>query len=88
MSRSPLHVCFYANQCKWSKAFITELAATPYKEGGQWQTCGTVSKTVDGEAKQHRFIRADRFSDEDAAADHAILKGQQIIDQLGERVFS
>ena len=31
MSRPPLHVCFYANQCKWSKAFITELAATPYK---------------------------------------------------------
>ena len=64
------------------------IAATPYKEGGQWQTCGLVSKTIDGEAKQHRFIRADRFSDEDAAADHAILKGQQIVDQLGERVFS
>ena len=64
------------------------IAATPYKEGGQWQTCGTVSKTVDGEAKQHRFIRADRFADEDAAAGHAIMKGQQIVDQLGERVFS
>ena len=63
------------------------IAATPYKEGGQWQTCGTVTKTVNGEVKEHRFIRADRFSDEDAAADHAILKGQQIVDQLGERVF-
>ena len=40
------------------------IAATPYKEGGQWQTCGTVSKTIDGAVKQHRFIRADRFSDE------------------------
>ena len=64
------------------------IAATPYKEGGQWQTCGTVSKTIDGEVKEHRFIRADRFTDEEAAADHAILKGQQIIDQMGERVFS
>ena len=64
------------------------IAATPYKEGGQWQTCGTVTKTVDGEAKQHRFIRADRFADEEAAADHALMKGQQIVDQLGERVFS
>ena len=64
------------------------IAATPYKEGGQWQTCGTVSKTIDGAVKEHRFIRADRFSDEEAAADHAILKGQQIVDQLGERVFS
>ena len=31
MSRAPIHVCFYSNQCKWSKAFITELAQTPYK---------------------------------------------------------
>lgn len=64
------------------------IAATPYKEGGQWQTCGTVTRAIDGEVKQHRFIRADRFTDEEAAADHAILKGQQIVDQLGERVFS
>lgn len=63
------------------------IAATPYKEGGQWQTCGTVSKTVNGEVKEHRFVRADRFADEDGAADHAIMKGQQIVDQLGERVF-
>ena len=61
--------------------------ATPYKEGGQWQTCGVVAKTIDGAMKEHRFIRADRFSDEDSAADHAILKGQQIVDQVGERVF-
>ena len=64
------------------------ISATPYKEGGQWQTCGTLTKTIDGAVKEHRFIRADRFADEEAAADHAILKGQQIIDQLGERCFS
>lgn len=63
------------------------IAATPYKEGGQWQTCGTVTKTVNGEVKEHRFIRADRFADEEAAADHAILKGQQIVDQMGDSVF-
>ena len=64
------------------------IAATPYKEGGQWQTCGTVSKSIGGEMKEHRFIRADRFADEDAAADHAIMKGQQIVDQMGDRIFS
>ncbi len=63
------------------------IKATPYKEGGQWQTYGTVSKAIGGEVKEHRFIRADRFSDEDSAADHAIIKGQQIVDQVGERVF-
>ena len=68
------------------KGFL--ITATPFKEGGQWQTCGTVAKTIGGEAKEHRFIRADRFADEGAAADHAIMKGQQIVDQMGERVFS
>ncbi len=37
--------------------------------------------------KEHRFIRADRFSDEEGAADHSLMKGQQIVDQVGERVF-
>ena len=64
------------------------IKATPYKDGGQWQTCGTVSKTIDGAVKEHRFVRADRFSDEGSAADHAIMKGQQIVDQMGERVFN
>jgi hypothetical protein len=63
------------------------IKATPYKEQGQWQTCGTVSKEIGGLLKEHRFVRADRFSDEDSAADHAILKGQQIVDQSGERMF-
>lgn len=31
MSQAPIHICFYSNQCKWSKAFITELAGTSYK---------------------------------------------------------
>jgi hypothetical protein len=25
------HICFYSNRCDWSKAFIRELAATPFK---------------------------------------------------------
>ncbi len=25
------HICYYSNNCKWSKAFITELSKTPYK---------------------------------------------------------
>jgi hypothetical protein len=63
------------------------IKATPYKEGGQWQTCGVITKTVDGDVKEHRFIRADRFSDEDSAADHSILKGKQMVDQVGDRMF-
>ena len=25
------HICFYSNRCEWSKAFLTELSQTPYK---------------------------------------------------------
>ena len=28
----PEHVCFYSNKCQWSKAFLTELANTPWKQ--------------------------------------------------------
>ncbi|MCB1380140.1 MAG: hypothetical protein KDK89_17490 [Alphaproteobacteria bacterium] len=63
------------------------IKATPYQEGGQWQTCGVISRELDGKVQEHRFIRADRFSDEAAAADHAILKGKQMIDQVGSRMF-
>lgn len=30
-SSQPIHICFYSNRCEWSKAFITELSQTPYK---------------------------------------------------------
>jgi len=67
------------------KGFL--VSATPYKADGQYQTCGVVSKVVDGETKEHRFIRADRFAGLDDAADVAIQKGIQIIDEQGERIF-
>ena len=28
----PEHVCFYSNKCQWSKAFLTELANTTWKQ--------------------------------------------------------
>ncbi len=27
----PTNICFYSNKCQWSKAFVTELAKTPWK---------------------------------------------------------
>jgi hypothetical protein len=63
------------------------IKATPFQENGQWQTSGIITKEIDGAAKEHRFIRADRFPSQDMAADHAIVKGKQIIDQMGERLF-
>ena len=28
----PENICFYSNKCNWSKAFLTELANTPWKQ--------------------------------------------------------
>jgi hypothetical protein len=68
------------------KGFI--IRATPYKaEGGQYQTCGVVSKEIGGVVKEHRFIRADRFAALDDAIDISLKKGQQLVDEQGERMF-
>jgi hypothetical protein len=61
--------------------------ATPYQEGGQYQLCGVVEKEIDGVLRSHRFVRADRFPAAEEAADFALVKGQQLIDQQGETIF-
>jgi hypothetical protein len=63
------------------------IEAMPYAEAGQFQVAGVISKNIAGVAKQHRFVRADRFGSLEDAADFAIMKGRQIIDQQGERIF-
>ena len=61
--------------------------ATPFKQDGQYQCSGVVSKEVDGEVKEHRFIRADRFASLDDAIDISLRKGRQMVDEQGERMF-
>lgn len=67
------------------KGFL--ISATPYKADGQYQTCGIVSKEVDGVVKEHKYIRADRFAGLDDAVDISIKKGMQLIDEQGDRIF-
>ena len=63
------------------------ILATPFAEEGQFQTCDIVSREVDGQTKEHRFIRADRFPSRDDAAAHSIRKGIQLVDEQGEAIF-
>lgn len=63
------------------------IRATPFKEGGQFQTCGVVAKEVAGVLKEHKFIRADRFATLEDAVNVSISKGKQLIDEQGERLF-
>lgn len=67
------------------RGFIIE--ARPYKEGGQYQACGLIRKDMDGVVKEHKFIRADRFTTLEDAADFSLAKGRQIVDEQGERLF-
>jgi hypothetical protein len=64
------------------KGFL--ISAEPYKDGGQFQLCGVITK----DGKSHRFVRADKFADAGEAADFALAKGQLIVDQQGARMFS
>ncbi len=63
------------------------IVAMPYKADGQYQTCGVVSKEIDGVVKEHKFIRADRFAGLDDAAEVSIRKGVQLVDEQGESIF-
>ena len=63
------------------------IVATPFRNEGQYQTCGVISKEIDGEMKEHKFIRADRFAGLDDAVDVSIRKGQQMVDEQGDRIF-
>jgi len=63
------------------------IRATPYQEGGQWQMCGTISKEIGGAAKEHRFVRADRFPSREDAVQFTLTKARQIVDLNGDRIF-
>jgi hypothetical protein len=65
------------------------IRAEPYKaEGGQYQTAGTILKVVDGEERQHSFVRADRFASLDDATSLSLQKGRQMVDEQGDRLFA
>lgn len=59
----------------------------PYMESGQYQLAGIISKEVDGAVKEHKFVRADRFSSADDAVEFTLLKARQMIDQSGDKLF-
>ena len=59
----------------------------PRKQGSQWLTSGVIIKPGDGEDQEHPFVRAETHASKDQANDFAIVKGKQIIDEQGDRLF-
>jgi hypothetical protein len=56
-------------------------------QGGQWVTAGVISKEIDGQVRQHKFIRADTHNAKDDAAAMAVEKGKRIVEEQGDRMF-
>ncbi|PVE25727.1 hypothetical protein DC522_02815 [Microvirga sp. KLBC 81] len=59
----------------------------PYQSKGQYQTAGIIEKDSDTGLKEHRFVRAETHASKPDAEAFAIVKGKQIIDEQGERIF-
>lgn len=59
----------------------------PYSAEGQFQTAGTIERDSPSGLQSYRFVRAERHASRDAAAEFAVTKGRQIIDEQGERMF-
>ncbi|MEM5492210.1 HlyU family transcriptional regulator [Hoeflea sp. AS16] len=60
----------------------------PMAEGGQWRLAGRIVKGDGEAAKEHKFIRADIFSNRDDVEAAAFRKARQIIDEQGDALFS
>lgn len=55
--------------------------------GSEFQLAGRIEKEIGGAMRRYDFVRADRFSSKTEAAQLAVSKGRQIIDEQGERMF-
>lgn len=65
-----------------------KICAAPDKADNQWRLAGVIVKPGDDGDLERIFIRADLFSSREEAETYAIRKGQQIIDEQGERLFT
>jgi hypothetical protein len=63
------------------------IEATPFIEASQHQVCGII-REVGGEERSHKFIRVDKFPTRQDAIDFTFVKGKQIIEQMGARMFA
>ncbi len=60
----------------------------PRRERGSWLTAGVISKdTPEGPKSQH-FVRAETHAGAEQAAEFAIVKAKQIIDERGDQLFT
>lgn len=59
----------------------------PINEQGQFRVAGRITQEVEGERKEHRFIRSDLLSSETEAKELMLKKAQLYIDQMSGQIF-
>ncbi len=59
----------------------------PQRREGGWNTAGRIIKMIDGEEKEHHFIRVDTHSSQDDAISFSVVKARQIIDEQVDLLF-
>jgi len=59
----------------------------PMREGSKFRMSARIELDVDGETKVHHLIRADTFDSQEAAAEAAVVKAKQVINEQGKTLF-
>lgn len=67
------------------KGFTIKAITMP--AGSEFQLAGLIEKTIGGELKSYKFVRADRFSSREDVVSFSLAKGRQIIDEQGEGIY-
>ncbi len=56
-------------------------------ESGQYRVAGRITKQVDGELKQHLFVRSDVLPSEQDANELMLSKAKMFIEQMHGKIF-
>jgi len=64
------------------------ISPAPMREGTRFRLSALIEKEVGGEMFKHQLVRADVLDSHDDAAEAAIRKARQMIDEQGERLFN
>ena len=66
------------------------ICAAPQRKGDSWHLSGVIIKPGEDGAEdlEREYIRADTFTSHDEAVSFSQRKGEQIIDEQGDRLFA
>lgn len=67
------------------KGYQIYLKARPVD--GQFGVGGLIRKEIDGEIREHQFLRADQLPSREMCDEITLQKARQTIDQLGDDIF-